>query len=825
MANLERIEPLPHLVLQREPENPITRTRRPNVRVLPRSNRILHSTRMKEQTEAAAQTLRYLRESFGVDPGTLLVLRLEVLDVNQRETLERLGVNIVEELEEKRESRNVYKLLVQFPDEHSLSKFTSEYDRYADETGYTTALPPGKRRDLFDALESVSTVSEDERRGRRLRREGVPTEEPFFLDVDLWNPSRDQSYSELISRFRSFVQSRGGSIAQYPLRAPSMILVKIRANLRLLNELLKLDFVSLVDLPPSPTPEDSFDLSQQVHIPDPLHSVASDGPLACIVDSGVLAGHPLLISSVVGEFDFSSGENTASDLNGHGTQVGGIVVYGDIARRMRGNEWIPQVNLLSAKVLRNELNPIDPTNSSAVFPDEKRVEDQLKQAIEYIHSEYDCRVFNLSIGHADRIYLGGRQLPWAEIIDDLARTLDIVIVVAVGNVNNPPIPDEASSRLFQAAVSRSLNSPEHKLIDPATSALSITVGAIARRDDPSLRYLGTQLAAAPRGCPAPFTRSGPGVAGAVKPELVAPGGNLAVDSVAGSMRWRRDDENLGEPTLNLRLESGHPLRVVSGTSYSAAMVSHIAARMEATLRGQLNVKPSQNLVRALLLSSAKVDNNVKEVVGTKQADLLNVVGYGQPSIEHCWSSRNRVCLITEDIVEYRTFHVYSLEVPEAFLNQRGDRSISVSLAYDPPTRLSRKDYIATAMWLEVFGGLTSEQVFDYRSRYNGDGEPPKVPRRNQLNFKPGGQTIKMSTAQKRTWRSNQGTMFLNRKDTSDNSTLHIFVGCQPRFTNPLGEDSQRYAMVITLEHESQHIDIYQEIRSKIRSRARIRTSS
>ena len=204
---------------------------------------------------------------------------------------------------------------------------------------------------------------------------------------------------------------------------------------------------------------------------------------------------------------------------------------------------------------------------------------------------------------------------------------------------------------------------------------------------------------------------------------------------------------------------------------------------------------------------------------------LTPVGYGQPNVECCWSSPNRVSLVTEDIVRYRTFHIYSLVVPEDFLKEKGQRAISVSLAYDPPTRLSRRDYIATAMWLEVFGGLTTEQVFEYKSKYEGDGEAPSVPGRNKLTFKPGGQTIRMSTVQKRLWHSNEGTLFLKRPDPNGDATLHIFVGCRPTFPNPLGEDSQRYALAITLEHESQNIDLYQQVRAKVRTRARIRVTA
>ncbi len=821
MVSFQRIEPLPHIVIQREPSQESIRPRRRGPsQIQPRSNRREHAERMKDQTAASAEELARLRGSFGIAPDRFLVLRLESLDGGQRETLERLNVTVVEEIMEMRDRTRVHRLLVQFPDNESLTTFTTEFDRYGDETTATTALPRAMRRDLFDALESVSTVTAEERTGRRLQGEGPPADASFFLDVDLWNPGTDEGQRELLNTFRAFVQSRGGRVTRDPLVTPSLFLVKVEANQSLLDELKQLDMVSLVDLPPLPPPEDAFELLSPFQPPNPLTPVPLNGPLACVVDSGVTAGHPLLRGVVVAEEDFDSGEATPADLNGHGTQVGGLVVYGDIARRMQGNEWLPQVNLFSAKILRNDPNSFDPASADAVFPAEERVEDQLKRAIEHFHREYGCRVFNLSIGHAYRLFDGGRQLPWAELLDDLARTLDIVIVVSAGNVGDPEIPPAINSAQFKEQVANSLKQPNHRLIDPATSALSLTVGAVARREDPSMLSLsqGTQLAASSVGCPSPFTRCGPGVAGAVKPEVVAHGGNYGLDSIAGRHHWRKNDPNLGEPTLNRDFAS-RLLRGVCGTSFAAAQVTHIAARIEGALRNEFQTQPSQNLVRALLVSSARPHNNVNSYV--KKNDLLNTVGYGEPNVEYCWSTPSRVSLVNEEIVGYRTFHVYSLVVPEDFLQEPGRRSISVALAYDPPTRLSRRDYIATAMWLEVFGGLTTEQVVEYRTKYVGDGEPPKAPARNRLNFSPAGQTIRMSTVQKRTWSSNQGTVFLNRPDPNGDASLHIFVGCQPRFTNPLGEDSQRYALVVTLEHDSRNIDVYQQVKARVRTRARI----
>ena len=78
---------------------------------------------MKDQTAVSAAELARLRESFGVAPDRFLVLRLETLDGGQRETLERMNITVVEELQgTARRQPQVHRLLVQFPDSESLTQ-------------------------------------------------------------------------------------------------------------------------------------------------------------------------------------------------------------------------------------------------------------------------------------------------------------------------------------------------------------------------------------------------------------------------------------------------------------------------------------------------------------------------------------------------------------------------------------------------------------------------------------------------------------------------------------------------------------------------------
>ena len=276
--------------------------------------------------------------------------------------------------------------------------------------------------------------------------------------------------------------------------------------------------------------------------------------------------------------------------------------------------------------------------------------------------------------------------------------------------------------------------------------------------------------------------------------------------------------SLQPPTI-LQLEAFFGHRWVRASRPRGLLIS----RREWIPRYENSLEPLQarNLIRAVVVNSAKVDRNLRELFDNKQSPLLRTVGYGIPTVEASWSSPSRITLFSEDVVAHRTFHVYSLTIPSEFLEASGRRSVRVSLAYNPSTRLSRRDYISTAMWLEVYRGLTSEQIFEYRSAYRGDGETPVVPRVNKLDFKPGGQTIRMSTVQTRAWESNQGTKLNYSPVANAEATLQIFVGCQLRFPSPLGEDKQAYALVVTLEHENQQIDLYQLVRNRVRPRIRV----
>jgi len=726
--------------------------------------------------------------------------------------------------------RSRYRVLVQFSDQASIRQLQQELLRYQAGDKAKGALTNIQRHQLFDALERIAQVGPEERRGNRLRTEALP-DGRFYVDVDLWHPGAISLVSEVIRQFREAVVALGGRVTDGPRSvAETLLLARVHVDAAGLEALLAYDRVAYADLPPR-IEAPQFSIFDAGNMPADLPAVPADGPLACVVDSGVVAGHPLLHGVLVDERDFDSGDGTAVDTVGHGTHVAGIVVYGDIPQCLSAGWWEPRVRLLSAKVLRQG------QQGEPEFADEKRAVTQLQEAITYFAREHDCRIFNLSIGDADRPYPGGRQLDWALVLDELARELDVVIIVSAGNVVSPGVPTPLVAREFQPKIRDMLLTPEHALIDPATAALALTVGAVAREDAPfrSANAPGerTYLVAAPPGCPSPFTRAGlieelgNGLRRTVKPELVAFGGNYAFDTT--TRQWRRSDPQLGEPSLKYDFATDRPLAAMCGTSAAAPHVTHCCAIVEAELRraapeGQ---RPSANLIRALAVHAARHTNELEEWMCSGYSDaegkrrLLRAAGYGMTEPERAaFSAENRVVLIAEDQVQEGCFHLYELELPDAFVASNDRRFIRVTLAYDPPVRATRLDYLSRTMWFRLYRGLSAESIMAAVAKLGDAGDPPKLPDANVVKSDPAYTKLQWSTVQSAVFRGSRPGAFDYRASADGPALFHILVGCASRFpADP--QPLQRYALVASLEHSNATVRLYQIVRQRVEQRIRL----
>ncbi len=807
-----------HITFTRETYQFERRTRAYGPRPPGQEYRPQHAQEILQDITQAVQHISQTRRGYGIDPEQLFVLEFKNIVIDLRAIFERFGAWVVNEFRDKVNGQDVYRLLVQFPTETSRQLLLDENRLYEAEEADSVTLPPGMRQNFFDALQTARFVSRDERIGVRLREEGFPETEAFYLDVDLWHPGDQDSVRKVLGDIRSMCASYDGQLTE-EVRTSSLLLIKVRGSRQLAEALLELDWVARVDLPPKLSRAYS-EIFGDVQPPDPMPIPLDDDPLVCVVDSGVVSGHPFLANWVVEERDFDTGENTPTDLNGHGTSVAGLVVYGDIANCLESGQWQPRVRICSAKVLCH-----DPA-WGPVIPEQHRAEWLIEQAIRYYAQERQCQVFNLSIESQRETYRGGRQFPWAEKLDELARELDVVIVQIAGNCE-PPIPDDVTTREdFQKAVRDSLLKDGNlRICNPGTAALVLTVGSLARSE--ALR--GQGFAGAPSSAPSPFTRVGPGISygstnASIKPDIVAYGGNRAIQTiVGGNARWVFD-LFLGEPTIR-REEDGRFITARDGTSFACPHVAHAAAIAASSLETTVGQRPSANLIRALVGSATYSPPCPSNWLGTEE-ETLRLIGYGMCSVDDLTASKkNRVRLVAMDEVELDKLHIYRVVIPEIFLTTKGKRGITVALAYDPPIRASRKEYLANTMWVEALHGLTTEDVEIYRAK-NASPDVDTLPSGHEIKLRPPKTDVQWSTLQIRriAW-SVKPQLKIPAGETEP--AIHFVVGCQQRF--PTGFDyRQRYGLVVLFWHESEQIELYQELRVRDRVRmkaARVRTEA
>ncbi len=145
-----------------------------------------HAQEVSQAITQAIQQISQARRGWGIDPSKLFVLEFTSINLDLREIFDtRFGAWVVSEYKDKVNNQEHYRFIVQFPTETSRQHLQEEIRLYRTDTNNVEVLPPGMRQNFCDALQVVRSISRDERIGVRLREEGFPDRESFYLDIDL----------------------------------------------------------------------------------------------------------------------------------------------------------------------------------------------------------------------------------------------------------------------------------------------------------------------------------------------------------------------------------------------------------------------------------------------------------------------------------------------------------------------------------------------------------------------------------------------------------------------------------------------------------------
>jgi hypothetical protein len=639
---------------------------------------------------------RERQRPLGIDPR--LILAFDLVASLDADEFRRSGFRVVDSSDNR--------IIVAFADDPELAAFYERLD------AFEGGAPPGQESEpyaqFFDAIEGIRPIAPADRLTPDLRAElgRVDPGSMLRLDVECWHPGDAEISRDWLSELGAAVENAGGGVVDTMVHDQiGLLLARVYLPANQVESLAALDVIARIDVLPTPalTVPGLFNFSVN-DIPEVVPPM-DNSPIVGIIDSGVASAHELIAPAVLASDALGTGIAEDQDEHGHGTMVASILLHGDVELALtRGLPLRPLCRIVSARVLDGE----------NMFPIDELWERDLADAIEWCANQ-GATIVNVSLGDDRRPFDPPRQMTAAAVVDELARQLGLVVVVASGNTHPKdylPSVDESAALSYPAAL---LAAERTKLIDPSTSMLALTVGGLtdahaagALSGSETVRRIPMGRA----GWPSPVTRVGPGPAGATKPELVERAGTLGIEDG----RLVSNDAELG--VIGARAGAGRLLAWDVGTSYAAPLVSRVAAAIKAR-----HPAFGAELTRALVLLSASrvpIGDELDGQRAQRRNGELALVGYGRPSIATAIeSTSHRAVLVAEGSIPIDGVHVYEVPIPSSFLDSGGRRGIDIALAHSPRTRVRRLDYMATRMEFHLVKGLNLDEVGEVFARMEG----------------------------------------------------------------------------------------------------------
>lgn len=437
----------------------------------------------------------------------------------------------------------------------------------------------------------------------------------------------------------------------------------------------------------------------------------------CLLDSGLNAGHPLLEPFSAGEHRLAARpEWGANDQIGHGTQMAGLALFGDLAPAVTGNAPVEVHSIVeSVKIL-----PPPPEQT----PEELHgviMRDAVHQIEIAAHDR--VRVFGMTVTTRDSRDRG-QPSAWSAEVDQLAAGTEggnpRLIVVSAGNSSTDgrgTHPDHLAT--------------EH-VHDPGQAWNAVTVGACTALTGITEPELAGWRPVAEAGDLSPATTTSVTwqPAWPLKPEIVCEGGNCVTDGLTTDMC----------DSLSLLTTSHQPVAKLFTTAGETSAACALAGRIAGAVRAHYPLLWPET-VRGLVVQSAEWSETMLRRYGrgSRRYDvehLLRSCGYGEPSLARAlWSASDALTLIAEAEIQpfrYETrsdaklneMHLHEIPWPVEALRDLGGTEIElrVTLSYfiepNPARRgwIRRHRYASHGLRFDV--QTPTESLDEFRGRIN-----------------------------------------------------------------------------------------------------------
>ncbi|MGV3705393.1 MAG: S8 family peptidase [Arcticibacter sp.] len=420
-----------------------------------------------------------------------------------------------------------------------------------------------------------------------------------------------------------------------------------------------------------------------------------DSPIICVIDSGIQEKHLYLEPAILTTYskNYVPDEDTTADHvpdGGHGTKVAGSILFGNTIPD--DGAYQPPCFLVNARILdaHNRL-------SDRLFPAE---------LMEEIADDFDgIRLFNMSVATSGPCRLNHIST-WAAKLDSLIHQRKLLFILAAGNLKISTGLAERPGVLEHITAGRDypryLLESSCRIANPAQSLLSLTVGSVCNADfeDQDRKSFGT------RGRLSAFSRTGPGLWGCIKPDVVEYGGDLLREKTGFLVT---QDDSVSVKVIKTGANAtGYAI----GTSFAAPKVAHIIAHLAKRFPTE-----STLLYKALVVQSARLPEHAFH---QPNRNTMRAFGFGIPDLQRAVENTPyRITFTTEGKVAAHQANLYSINVPSELTRAGDDYDIllEVTLVYTAEPRRTRKrlkSYFGS--WLTWESSKLGESFDDFADR-------------------------------------------------------------------------------------------------------------
>lgn len=365
-----------------------------------------HGKQLLGQISTLIEPVKEKTSPFRLDPKLIFKIKIAEKGYFSEDMVTQAGLNLL--------ACEPNKAIVVFSSDNQLTEFKRRLEKYSQ-------IQEGPKYEYLGAIDELVPLEREDRIGRLLQLKPVQLGELTALDLELWHTGDRTEMRKYLDDIAEVLESLPSDTA--PMRMSDsyigeyLCIARIKVTHEVLEILLLEEIVKEIDRPPQPAFERTADYNPPISDFPEVVAPPENNCGILVIDSGVQRGHPLM-APVFGETEvFPDAKREfikggSDDVNGHGTKVAGIAIYGNVENCIKQHSFEPTAWLFSARV----------TNEKNEYDADLLVETQLDQALRtFVDNSPNCKVINISLGNADQIYRdGAKQFRLAAMIDKIA---------------------------------------------------------------------------------------------------------------------------------------------------------------------------------------------------------------------------------------------------------------------------------------------------------------------------------------------------------------------------------------------------------------------